>query len=195
MKSWLLNYGCKCEGLPSPKHLSVHWKDWWSWNSSTLATSREELTHWRRPWCWERLKAGEGDDRGWDGWMASPTHWIWVGVNSGSWWWTGRPGVLQSMGSQRVRHDWAAVLSWTEDGCTLGFPGGSDGKESACSAEEPGSIPGSGRSSGEGNSNPLQYCCLENSMDREAWWATVHGVAKCQTWLNMHTHTGQMSDG
>ena len=195
MKSWLLNYGCKCEGLPSPKHLSVHWKDWWSWNSSTLATSREELTHWRRPWCWERLKAGEGDDRGWDGWMASPTHWIWVGVNSGSWWWTGRPGVLQSMGSQRVRHDWAAVLSWTEDGCTLGFPGGSDGKESACSAEEPGSIPGSGRSSGEGNSNPLQYCCLENSMDREAWWATVHGVAKSQTWLNMHTHTGQMSDG
>ena len=190
MKPWLLNYGCKCEGLPSPKHLSVHWKDWWSWNSSTLATWCKELTHWKRPWCWERLKSGEGDDRGWDGWMASPTHWIWVGVNYGSGWWTGRPGVLQSMGSRRVRHDWAAVLSWSEDGCTLGFPGGSDGKESACSAGEPGSIPGLGRSSGEGNGNSLQYSCLENSMDREAWWATVHGVAKSQTWLNMHRHTG-----
>ena len=61
----------------------------------------------RRPWCLERLRAGgEGDDRGWDGWMASPTQWTWVWVNSRSWWWAGRPGVLQSMGSQRVRHDW-----------------------------------------------------------------------------------------
>ena len=57
-----------------------HWKDWcWSWNSSTLATWYEELTHWKRPWCWERLKmGGEGDNRGWDGWMASPTQWTWV---------------------------------------------------------------------------------------------------------------------
>ena len=53
--------------------LSIHWKDWcWSWNSNTLATWCEELTHWKRPWCWARLKAGEGDNRGWDGWMASP---------------------------------------------------------------------------------------------------------------------------
>ena len=60
---------------------------------------------WRRPWCWERLKAGgEGDDRGWDGWMASPTQWTRIWASSESWWWTGRPGVLQSMGSQRVRH-------------------------------------------------------------------------------------------
>ena len=71
----------------------------------------EELTHWKRPWCWERLKAGgEGDDRGWDSWMASPTQWTWVFVNSGSCWWTGRAGVLQSMGSQRVRPDWATEL-------------------------------------------------------------------------------------
>ena len=77
-------------------------EDWcWSWNSSTLATWCKELTHWKRPWCWERLKAGgEGDDRGWDGWMALPTPWTWVWVNSRSWWRTGRPGVLQSMGSQ-----------------------------------------------------------------------------------------------
>ena len=68
--------------------LGVHWKDWcWSWNSNTLAASCEELTHWKRPWCWEGLGAGgEGDDRGWDGWMASPTQWTWVWVNSRSWW-------------------------------------------------------------------------------------------------------------
>ena len=57
---------------------------------------------------------GEEDDWGWDGWMASPTRWSWVWVNSGSWWWTGRPGVLQFMGSQRVGHDWATELNWTE---------------------------------------------------------------------------------
>ena len=69
----------------------------------------------KRPWCWERLKAGgEGDDRGWDGWMASPTRWTWVWANSGSWWWTGKPDVLQSMGLQRVGHDWATELNWTE---------------------------------------------------------------------------------
>ena len=94
--------------------LGVHWKDWyWSWNSNTLATSCEELTHWKRPWCWEGLGAGgEGDDRGWDGWMASPTWWTWVWVNSGSWWWTGRPCVLWFMGLQRVGHDWATELNW-----------------------------------------------------------------------------------
>ena len=61
----------------------------------------------------EKLKAGEGNDRGWDGWMVSPTQWTWVWVNSGSWWWTGWPGVLQSMGSQRVRHNWMTELNWT----------------------------------------------------------------------------------
>ena len=95
--------------------LGAHWKDWcWSWNSNTLATSCEELTRWKRPWCWEGLRAGgEGDDRGWDGWMASPTRWAWVWVNSGSWWWTGRPGMLRFTGAQRVRHDWATELNWT----------------------------------------------------------------------------------
>ena len=81
--------------------LGVHWKDWcWSWNSNTLATWNEELTHWKRPWCWERLRTGgKGDNREWDGWMASPTRWTWVRVDSRSWWWTGRPGMLQCMGS------------------------------------------------------------------------------------------------
>ena len=95
--------------------LGVHWKDWWwSWNSNTLATWWEELTHLKRPWCWKRLKVGgEGDNRGWGGWMASPTQWKWVWVNSGSWWWTGRPGMLQSIGLQRVSHDWATELNWS----------------------------------------------------------------------------------
>ena len=85
----------------------------WSWSSSTLATWCEELTHWKRPWCWERLNVGgEGDDRGWDGWMASPTQWTWVWTSSRSWWWTGKLGMLQSMGLQRVGHNWA--LNWTE---------------------------------------------------------------------------------
>ena len=84
----------------------------WSWNSNTLATWCEELTHWKRPWCWERLRAGgKGGDRGWDGWMASPTQWTWVWVDSGSWRWTGRPGVLWFMGSQRVGRDWATELN------------------------------------------------------------------------------------
>ena len=94
----------------------VHWKDWcWNWNSNTLATSCEELTHWKTPWCWEGLGAGgEGDNRGWDGWMTSPTQCTWVWVNSGSWWWTGRPGVLRFMVSQRVGQDWVTELNWTE---------------------------------------------------------------------------------
>ena len=93
--------------------VNIHWKDWcWSWNSNTLATWWEELTHWKRPWCWERLRAGgEGDDRGWDGWIASLTEWIWVWASSRSWWWTRKPSVLQSVGSQRVGHDWVTELN------------------------------------------------------------------------------------
>ena len=91
--------------------LNIHWKDWcWIWNSNTLATWCEKLTPWKRPWCWERLKAGgEGEDRGWDGWMASLTRWTCVWGSSGSWWWTGKPGVLQSLGSQRVGQDWTEL--------------------------------------------------------------------------------------
>ena len=72
------------------------------------------LSLWKRVWCWERLKAGaEGANRGWNDWMVSPTQWIRVWLNSGNWWWTGRPDILQSMGSQRVRHDWATEWNWT----------------------------------------------------------------------------------
>ena len=72
------------------------------------ATWVEESTHWKRPWGWERLRAkGEGDDRGWDGWMVSWTRWTWVWTSSRRWWRTGKSGVLQSMESQRVRPDLA----------------------------------------------------------------------------------------
>ena len=93
--------GCSLEGLMLKLKLQY------------VATSREELTHWKSPWCWERLRAGEeGDNRGWDGWMASLTQWTWVWIDSGSWWWTGRPGMLQFMGSQsRTRLKWLSSSS------------------------------------------------------------------------------------
>ena len=91
--------------------------------------------------------------------------------------WIEESGELQSMGSQRVGHDWATSLSL------------SDGKESACNAGDSGSIPESGRFAGEGIGNPLQYSCLENPMDRGAWQATVHGVSKSWTRLSdFHFH-------
>ena len=104
--------------LSSLKEISIniHWKDWcWSWNSNNLATGCEEEGHWKSPWCWERLKVGEGDDIGWDGWMASPTQWTRAWVSSRSWWWTGRPDRLQSMWLQRLRHSWVTELNWIEE--------------------------------------------------------------------------------
>ena len=93
--------GCSLEGLILKLKLQ-HFGHWC-----------EELTHWKGSWCWERLKAGgEVDNRGWDGWMASLTRWTWIWTSSRSWILTGRPGGLQSMGSQRIRHDWATELNW-----------------------------------------------------------------------------------
>ena len=100
----------------SPLAMSIFWAKFQE-ELSKLGNipSCKELTHWKRHWCWEGLGAGgEGDDRGWDGWMASPTRWTWVWVNSRSWWWTGRPGVLRFMGLQRVGHDWVTELNWRE---------------------------------------------------------------------------------
>ena len=87
--------------------MNVHWKDWyWSWSSNILATWCEEPAHWKRPWCWERLKSGEGDDKGWEGWMASPTRWTRVWANFRRWWRTRKPGVLPSMRLQTAGHNW-----------------------------------------------------------------------------------------
>ena len=96
--------------------LNIHWKDWcWSWNSNTLATWCEELSHWKRPWCWERLKVGEkGDNKESGGWMASLTRWTGVWTSSWRLWWTGKPGVLQSMESQRLKHNWVNTTELTD---------------------------------------------------------------------------------
>ena len=99
--------------------LNIHWQDWCgNWSSSPLATWCEEPTHWKTPWCWEKLKAGgEGDNRGWDGGMASPTRWAWVWAPR-RWWRTGKPGVLQSVGSK----SWTQLSDWTKTtvlGCML----------------------------------------------------------------------------
>ena len=101
--------------------LNIHCKDWcWNWNSNTLATWCEKLLHWKWSWHWERLKAGgEGDNRGWDSWMASLTQWTWVWISSRSWWWTGKPGVLQSLGYQGARHYWVTELRGSLLTCRL----------------------------------------------------------------------------
>ena len=104
---------CQTSQSQTKSVLNIHWNDW-CWNSNTLAIWCKELTHWERPWFWERLKAGEeGDDRRWDGWIVSPTRWTWVRASSGSWWRTGTPGMLHSMGLQRAGHDWVIELNWT----------------------------------------------------------------------------------
>ena len=94
--------------------LGVHWKDWcWSWSSSTLTTLCEKLTHWKRLWCWARLKVGgEWDDRGWDIWTASPAWWTWVWASSGSWW---RQGSLVCCSPQSCKEsDTTERLNWTK---------------------------------------------------------------------------------
>ena len=103
-------------------YMNIHWKDWcWSWNSSTLATWFEELTHLKIPWCWERLKAGgEVVDRQWDGWMASPTRWTCIWGNSVSCWWKGRPGVLLPWGHKKS--DMTQQLNWTEQRLRKNIP-------------------------------------------------------------------------
>ena len=138
----VVTYGCESWTVKKAEHRRIDAFELWCWrrllrvpwtasrsNQSILKINSEIsfegmmlklklqyfLTHWKRLWCWEGLGAGEeGDDRGWDGWMASLTRWTRIWVNSRSWWWTGKLGVLRFMGPQRVGHDWATELTWTE---------------------------------------------------------------------------------
>ena len=112
---------CK-EIKPSRKSvLNIHWKDLcWSWNCSTWVTWCKEPTHWKRSWWWDRLKSGrKGDDRGWDGLMPSPTRWTWVWASSGSWWWTGNPGICGVTMSRTWRSNWTE-LNWPPKSNSLG---------------------------------------------------------------------------
>ena len=179
----------------SPVCIHINTNINWSWSSNTLATWCEKLTLWKRPWCWERLKAeGEGDDRGWDGWMASPTRWAWVWHE-----FEHALGVIDGQGGLACSRPWghkesdttellnylcqtelSETINWfalTKSVCHtgFGFPGSN--------VEYPGVIPGSGRSPGGGNGNPLQYSCLENPMGRGTWRVTVDGIAKSRIWL------------
>ena len=149
--------------------------------------------------------------------MASLTRWTWIWASSGSWWWPGKAGVLQCMGLQRVRHNWVTELNWVLKQQTYFsqfwrlreseimvrflvktlfliyrwpfFPGGTVVKNPPPKAGDSGSVPGLGRSPGEGNGNPLQYFCLENPVDWGAWQIAVHEVAKSWTQLSTCVHT------
>ena len=132
-------------------------------NSNTLATWCEELTHLKRPWCWERLKAGgKGDDR-WDGWMTSLTQWTWVWVDSGSWWWTAKPGVLRFMGSQS--RTW--LSNWTELNWTKSHSPGSK----ACWDCKSCWASGLCRPLG-----PFQVSWCAGEMKAELWWRRSSSV-------------------
>jgi len=169
-------------------------------NSNTEVTWYKELTHWKRPWCWETLKAGgDGDSRGWDGRMASPTQWTWVwaGVGDGqgslafcSPWGRKESDTIEQLNTlvkkkedkinnktiklsnqKKLENLFCIYIS------AWGFSSGSVVKNPSANAEDTGSILESGRSPGVGNRNPFQHC-LGNSMDRGAWQTAVHGVAK-----------------
>ena len=192
-------YGCESWTIKKAEHRRFDAFELWCWrrllgghwtarrsNQSILKKINpecKEVTHWKRPWCWERLKAGgEGENRVWDGWKASLTQWTLVWTSSRRWWRTGKPGVMQSMGLQRVRHDWG-----TEQQVALVVknPPANTGD-----IGDTGLLPCLGRSPQVGNGNPLQYSYQEKSPRRRSlvgysWW----GHKETVTPEHMHTCT------
>ena len=183
--------------------LNIHWKDWcWSGSSNALATWCKELIHCKRPWCWERLRAGgEEGDRGWGGWMASPTQWTWVWANAGRQWRTGKLGMLQSMRLQRVRYNLVTKQQRWLSSCSSIIFFFFFGKVSflhwiACAplsknqlgtfvwASSWGFDPWVEKILWRREWQPTSVYLPGESTDRGAWEATVHGVAKSRTGLS-----------
>ena len=171
------------------------------------------MTHLKRPWCWERLKVGgEGDDRGWEGWMASPTEWTWLWINFGSWWWTGKPGMLQFMGlqSRTWLSDWTELnwstyyMSITEVSISiyyfiydmlrtiLGSPGGASVKEPTCQWRRHKKC-GFRKIPWRKAWQPTLVFLTGGSHRGGAWWATVHRISKVRyDWSDLApTHAEQ----
>ena len=153
-------------------------------NSNTLVTLMqrdiiEKEPDVRKDWGQEEKGTTEDEMVGWHHWLNGHEF-----GNSGSWCWTGRPGMLQFMGSQRVGHEWATELNWTELRFSTGFPSVSVVKNPPASTGDPGSTPGLGKCPRVGNGYSLQFFCLENCMDRGTWSTTVYRVAKSKIPLN-----------
>ena len=124
--------------------------------------------------------------RGWDGWMASPTQWTWIWLSSGSWCWTGKPGVLQSIESQRTSHHWVTELNWRNNRASQLSQEVKNPPASAGDARDLGFIPGLGIYPEGGNGNPLQCFCLGNTMSEGAWQAPLHRVTNSPAWLSRY---------
>ena len=194
---------CKKIQPVNPKG-SKSWIFIWRTNAEAPILWSPDMKNWLtgKDWCWERLKAGgEGKDRGWDDWMSSLTQWTWVWVNFKSWWWTGRPGMLQFMGLQRVRHDWMTELNWTElkfstpldkyqrPQLLKSFPGGIRGKESACQCRRHGFHLWVGKIPWRRAWQPILVFLPGESHGQRSLAGTVHRITKSRIqmkWLSTH---------
>ena len=173
--------------------LNIHW-DWcWRWSCSTLVIWCQEPNHWKRPCSWDRLKVGgERDNRRWGGWIASPTQWMRVWESSWSWWWTGKPGVLQSMGSQRVRHDWTE-LGQEKQQTPKGLCFITSSPYPWSSGHILTLLPWVGKIPWRRKWQSSPVCLPGKPHWQSSPRTTVHGIPKSRTWA--HTHYGECKPG